>query len=282
MHRLATFVLVVLVGASCGEATEDPAASPDSAVNGPGCQVLHEPGESEGVGHYGDIAQPYRMVVPATYAQIAPAPLYVLLTPDDGDHDAFMEGWRPYLDNLDGLMIVVNTETSARSQADALASLVDRISSEYCVDSRRVHVLGTSHSFGMAEKFACEYSDRVASFVAAMGPGYSIGDCLPVRAVPLLTFTGDADRSGVLRLVDKWVEINGCNPKPKVEDLGSGVRRKTYQNCAADVLFYDIEGMGHTWPFHEAKGPAAVWVTEYDEVDYLEEAYEFFAAHPLP
>ena len=32
---------------------------------------------------------------------------------------------------------------------------------------------------------------------------------------------------------------------------------------------------------HEAKGPAAAWVAEYDEVDYFEEAYRFFAEHSL-
>ena len=99
----------------------------------------------------------------------------------------------------------------------------------------------------------------------------------------LCASTGDPDRNGVDRLVAKWVEINGCDPEPVVEDLGSGVQRKIYQNCAADILFYDIAGMGHRWPLHEAKGPAAAeWFAEYDEVDYYEEAYEFFADHPLP
>ena len=293
MPRLAILVVLVMA-AACSETTDGSAAAPTEAVSTTtaaspvgattvrGCEVLHEPGEYEGVGHYGDTEQPYWMVVPATYAEMAPAPLYVDLAADVGDHNGQLEGWRPYLENLDGLMMLVNTAISARGQADALASLVDQIMSEYCVDSRRVHVLGTSHSFAMADRFACEYSDRIASFVAAMGPGHTIGNCLPVRAVPLLTFTGDVDRDGVNRLVDKWIDINGCDPEPVVEDLGSGVRCKTYQNCAADILFYDIEGMGHTFPFHEAKGPAAGWVTEYDEVDYLEEAHKFFAEHPLP
>jgi poly(3-hydroxybutyrate) depolymerase len=220
------------------------------------------------------------MVVPATYPEIAPAPLFVHLAAGSGDHDGFMEGWRPYLDDLEGLMIMVNTVTWDRGQPDALASLVDQVSVQYCVDAQRVYVMGTSHSFGMAEEFACEYSDRVASFIAAGGS--AVGACTPARPVPLFTFTGDPDRSGVNRLVDKWVEINGCDREPIVEDLGSGVHRRTYQNCVADILFYDIEGMGHQWPMHEAKGPAAAWIAEYTEVDYFEEAYKFFADHPLP
>ena len=84
------------------------------------------------------------------------------------------------------------------------------------------------------------------------------------------------------RLVEQWVGINGCDSEPLVEDLGSGVLRKTYEDCDADVVFYDIEGMGHTWPLHEAKGPGASLVTEYAEVDYLDEVLPFFAYHPLP
>lgn len=273
MRGLVLSCVLVLMVVACG----DGKAQDGSA----GCgEPLAEPGEYEGAGHYGDVEQPYWMVVPATYADVAPAPLYLHLAPGSGDHNSFLEGWRPYLDDLDGLMIMVNTATPSRGQPDALASLVDQVSSEYCVDSQRVHVLGTSASYGMAQNFACEYSDRVASFIAALGG--AVLDCRPERPVPLLTFTGDRDRNGVDGLVDKWVEINGCDPEPVVEDLGSGVRRKTYQNCAADILFYDIEGMGHVWPLHEAKGPAAGFVAEYDEVDYLEEAYAFFADHPLP
>ena len=62
----------------------------------------------------------------------------------------------------------------------------------------------------------------------------------------------------------------------------SGVLRETYENCDADVLFYDIEGMDHAWPLHEAKGPGAALIAEYAEVDYLDEAIRFFAEHPLP
>ena len=83
-------------------------------------------------------------------------------------------------------------------------------------------------------------------------------------------------------LVTRWSAINGCDPEPAVEDLGSGVLRKTFQNCEADILFYDIEGMGHCFVFHEAKGPIAGWVCEYEEFDYFEDGLRFFAEHPLP
>jgi poly(3-hydroxybutyrate) depolymerase len=292
MRRSAILALLILMTAACGEEADESGAAPTATVSitttvapagataGQGCEALHEPGEYEGVGHFGDVKQPYWMVVPATYAELSPAALYVHLASGDGDHHFLMESWRPYLGDADGLTLMVNTAMPSRGSPDALASLVDQISEEYCVDPQRVHIDGTGNSFRLTETFACEYSDRVASFIAALGRGGSA--CTPDRPVPLLTFTGDPDRFGVKSLLDKWIKINGCDPEPVVEDLGSGVRRKAYQNCNADILFYDIEGMAHTLPLHEAKGPAAVWITEYDEVDYLEEAYKFFFDHPMP
>jgi poly(3-hydroxybutyrate) depolymerase len=98
----------------------------------------------------------------------------------------------------------------------------------------------------------------------------------------LLTFTGNDDRYWVERLVARWVDINGCDTDPVVEHLGSGVARKSYVNCLADVVFYDIETMAHAWPLHEAIGPGAHLVAQYAEVDYLDETLRFFSDHPLP
>ena len=149
MHRLATLVLVVLVGTACGEGTDEPAAPaeamattasdtptsatpPGGAATSPGCDALHEPGEYEGAGHFDDTEQPYWIVVPAGYAGMAPAPLYIHLASGTGDHNAVLEHWRPYLDDVPGLTVIVNT-ASGRGQADAVASLVDQIKDEYYV-----------------------------------------------------------------------------------------------------------------------------------------------------
>lgn len=274
MRRAVLFCVLALIVVACGSGT----ARDQSA----GCaEPLVEPGEYEGLNVVGDVEQPYWMVVPETYADVAPAPLYYLhLASGGGDHNTFLEGWRPHLDDLDGLMAIVNTANVARRSPETALALIDQISGDYCVDPTRIHVMGTSSSFQMADRIACEASDRIASFVAALG-GAVWSDCEPERPVPLLTFSGDADRQGVNRLVEKWVVLNECDSDPTVENLGSGVTRKTYVNCDADIMFYDIEGMGHVWPMHEAKGPAVAFVAEYDEVDYLEAAFEFFSDHPL-
>jgi poly(3-hydroxybutyrate) depolymerase len=285
------FVLVAAVACSSGDeqsgATVAPSTSVESTttISAPrsgtqGCGIVHEGGEYEGSGSYEGVDQPYWIVVPEAYTGSVPAPLYIHLASGTGDHNVFMNGWRPQLDGLPGLMLMVNTATGQRGQPDTLMALVDQVAAEYCIDPQRIHVLGTSSSFDEAIELACEHSDRIASFVAALGGGW-LG-CVPDRPVPLLSFTGDWDRRETRKVVEAWAEINGCDPDPVVEALGSGVSRLAYQTCEADVLFYDIEGMGHKWPLHEAKGPASAYIAEYEEVDYLEEAIQFFAEHPLP
>lgn len=255
--------------------------APTATSAGSGCETLHMPGEYEEAGMFGDIEQPYWMVVPEVYDESVPAPLYLNLPSGDGSHHTAIDGWRPYLDDLNGLMVFANTENPQAVSPDALVPLIDEISSDYCVNLKQVHVMGTAWTGPIAENLACSASERIASFASAPNLANDL-DCTPARPVPLLSFTGDPDRSVTTDLVARWTDINDCDAEPVVEDLGSGVLQKRFQNCEADILFYDIQGMRHCFVFHEAKGPAAFFIFEYEEFDYLQDALAFFAGHPLP
>lgn len=292
-RRMSSIVVAAaLVMAACGggeaaDTTQEavttmaPPTTTSAPVAGDGCDMpLAESGEYEGF-QIGTVDQPYWVVVPASYDEVVPAPLYLHLASGSGDHDGSLAGWLPYLDDLNGVMVMVNTQGAIRGEPDVMLTLIDQMSSEFCIDQSRIHVMGTSSSGDEAERLACEAPDRIASFVTGISGNVPSARCSPESPVPLLTFTGDVDRSSTKRLLERWTSVNGCEPELVVEDLGSGVFRKTYQSCVADVLFYDIESMGHAWPLHEAKGPGAAYVAEYEEVDYLDEAMKFFADHPL-
>ena len=89
-------------------------------------------------------------------------------------------------------------------------------------------------------------------------------------------------RDLVAASIERWEERNDCAGDPSVEELGSGVSRIRPGDCRADVLLYDIQGVGHAFIFHECIGPAAGYCREYAELDQLDEALLFFEDHPLP
>lgn len=272
MLRRVPLILAAVLAVAVGCSQTD--------ANG-GCnQPLAAPGDYEQVSLAGEVERPYWLVVPQSYADVTPAALYLHLASGGGDHDSMMTGWRPYLDDIDGVMAIVNTQQEATT--DDIVAIVDEVEADYCIDPRRIHVMATSSSEAMAIKMVCDASDRIASFVAGIGQSVPLSECDPERSVPLLSFTGNADRPFVTELVQTWSEFNSCAPNPSAVDLGSGVTRKTYQECQADVILYDIDTMGHAWPVHESKGAGAAYTAEYEEVDYLEESLRFFADNPLP
>jgi poly(3-hydroxybutyrate) depolymerase len=240
------------------------------------------PGDYETVNDHGGANQQYFVIVPESYADLAPAPLHLLLGSGGGNADLNYAGWRESFHDEPMLIAIVGTEGGKERAPATLLALIDRLAAGYCIDLRHVHVSGSSSSAYAAAQLACEGSDRIASLFDGVG-SFAVSPCEPVRPVPLLAITGDPDRHKVTPSVERWAEINDCDPEPLVEDLGSGIARKSYQGCEADVLFYDIEGLGHKAVLHECVGPVAeLYCEEYEELDEIDEAQRFFAEHPLP
>ena len=273
-------IVVLLLGVGVSACGEDEQAAGTSGCDKP----LAAPGEYEGELVVGDATQAYWMIVPESYAESTPAQLELQLATGHGDHTWALGGARHYIDPAGVLSAIVNTSAGPHRTPEMLASLIDHLGEQYCVDANRIHVVGFSSSQTLAAELACVASDRVASVSSSMGDGPPTMPCSPGRAVPLISFTGDTDRAGMQPLIEMWADLNGCDPEPVVEDLGSGVSRTTYQGCEADVVFYDIEGLGHKWPMRQPHGPlqAVGYAAQYDEVDYFEATYEFFADHPMP
>lgn len=291
---LAGLVVVVLV--ACGGDNDGSAQPTERPADSSVVTLCEEPlpvaGEYEGLSETasttGTYVHPYTVVVPESIDPTVPAPIYLHLASGGGNRDGFLQGWRPHYANTDvpGLMVVVGTNRSASSQS--LLALIDQVSDAYCVDANRIHVMGTSWSASMAVNLACDGADRIASYSSGIGATAPRDVCDPGRPVPLLSFTGETDRYRDAALVAAWAELNGCDPEPATDELGSGVSHVVYEGCDAAVEFFDIKGMGHVWPMHDCLAeahphPAAANLCrEYAEVDYLEEAFRFFEENPLP
>jgi len=275
----------LLAGSAVGVVAQDEEEPAGASV---GCEEpLVEPGDYAGTNEYEDLSQEYWVVVPDDYADLAPVPVILILSAGSGDAEENYGWWRPYLDATRSLIVVAGAPgfgTTPSLPPEVHLALLDTVSAAYCIDPQRVHAVGSSSSAGKVTRLACAAPDRIASFAAAIGPFQIL--CEPGRPVPLLAITGDDARVVTTSSVEWWADHNGCDPEPTAEDLGSGVTRRTFQGCEADVSFYDVDGGGHAAFFREcigfARTPGGAFCEENAVFDQFEQMERFFGEHPLP
>lgn len=272
MATVAVLVVTALL-AGCG-------AGPDVRASD-GCGTTRvEPGDYEAVNTANGAEQVYWVVVPESYDVDEPMPLYLKLGSGGGDAGANYAAWRPLIGEPEGLFVVAGTRTSAETEPATYEALLDRLTTEYCIDLDRIHVQGSSWSSGLAARLMCAMPDTFASFADSLGSFSNLGDCDP-EPKPLVSITGDSDRTAVTASVETWAAINGCDPDPDVDDLGAGITRFTYRSCEADTVLYDFAGMSHQLPATECVGPAGIYCAEYEDFDTFTTYEAFFAEHPL-
>jgi polyhydroxybutyrate depolymerase len=159
-----------------------------------------------------------------------------------------------------------------------ISDLIDHLSNELNIDTARVFAAGISNGGMMAQRLACELTDRIAAVgVIASAMSENLHSfCKPSQPIPVLLISGIEDplvpfeggevglfgkKYGAVLSVAKtkefWIENSSCSPKPQTTyepdvDLpdGTRVRKEVYGGCSedAEVVLYIIEGGGHTWP----------------------------------
>ncbi len=272
--------VVCLVGTTCG-GSDDGVGSDVRESAGCSREPAVQPGDYVALNDVDGAGQRYWTVVPDPYDG-GPLPMHMILGSGGGSADINYEGWRPFLDADDGLVVIVGTERDTGRSVDTFEALVDQLGEDYCIDLDRMHLSGGSWSAGLTALLMCKMPDTFASFADGGGSFMQASVHCPTPK-PLVAMTGDVDRDNVERSVESWAEINGCDPEPTTEDLGSGITRFTYERCDADVVLYDLEGMGHAAPMKKCVGPAADAgvCAEYADFDSFDVWNDFFAEHPL-
>src|SRR5262249_14911081 len=101
-------------------------------------------------------------------------------------------------------------------------ALVDEISKDACIDSKRIYTTGMSNGGFMTQLLACEAADLFAAAVPVAG---MVGvDCKPSRAIPVMDFHGTADMTvpyddstmlgsegvGIPDMMSLWAMRDGC------------------------------------------------------------------------
>ena len=257
----------------------------------------------------------YLLYVPERYHPSVPAPLVISIHgyAEWPAHQMEISRWNELADQYGFLVVYPSgtrfplrwrTRAEVGSAADPMpdvtfiAELIDTLERDYNIDPKRIYANGLSNGGGMSFVLSCELSQRIAAVGLVAGAYLTPWEaCNPSRPVPAILFHGTADpivpyQGGPSRSFDlpfpvipEWVNAlarhRGCNSTPReLQPLGR-VRGVQYTGCSADVVFYTIEGGGHTWPGGKAIPRWIAGTTTYD-IDATRMMWDFFQQHPLP
>jgi polyhydroxybutyrate depolymerase len=198
-------------------------------------------------------------------------------------------------------------ETSASSggadDVGFLSEMIDRIAGQVAIDRGRVYVAGISNGAIMAGRLACELPDRFAAVAQVAGTAsvQIAARCNPGRPIPILEIHGTADPLvpysggtvaaqfkggrgqvvGVDQWASYWVANNADIPEAQVSSLGSDTTVRAWRGNSpqSDVIFYRVDGAGHTWPGGKQYLPKLLIGTTTRSFDATTTIWQFFAGH---
>jgi polyhydroxybutyrate depolymerase len=170
------------------------------------------------------------------------------------------------------------------TDVDFLHELVDSLSAEYCIDD--VVATGMSAGGDMVSALACLSDTPFRAFAPVTYLYYNADECGGAPPRPIIYFHGTDDvvvpmaGSGdpwfdppVAEAVARWAAHNGCDPESSEQAVSPEVTLISWAGCAEPVLWYLVEGGGHTWPGAVAV-PGLGYTTQ--DIDATELIWEFF------
>ena len=185
-----------------------------------------------------------------------------------------------------------NLDPAGVNDVEFVKDLIREISSKVAIDKKRIYATGYSGGAMMSSRLGCELPNVIAAIgaVAGLECGGGGKDCRPTHPVSIIAFHGTAD--GIVphlhheKSLPVWAEKNGCNKTPVTRKISEEVTQISYGGCKgnAEVVFYRIDGGGHTWPDSpraEAYEKLGLGKTNKD-INASNLMWSFFEGHPLP
>jgi polyhydroxybutyrate depolymerase len=187
-------------------------------------------------------------------------------------------------------------------------ALLDDLKRLIAYDAARVYATGVSNGGFFVARLGCEAADRIAAIgvIAATVVAPEAERCAPARHISVVAMHGtddtiipaaggasiEANGGYILSVADAarvWARVDGCAALPDVAyepdsaDDGTRVRRETYFGCAdgAAVVFYIVEGGGHTWPGGPSYTSGTAIQRSTHDIDATIVLWRFFQAHAL-
>lgn len=244
----------------------------------------------------------YRLYIPQSYQAGTPAALVFGFHGNNGQADWFEGTSRlsPLADRENFIAVYPQGagehptwETWEGSKdVQFIRDLIDRLEILCSIDPARIYATGLSLGGGMANRLACDLSDRIAAIGPVAGAYLNADLCSPSRPVPVMAVHGTADSiifyNGfppggnspgayftvgvpIPQWASAWAQRNGCNARSSIVFREDPVSGQQWGNCraGADVLLYTIRDGEHNWAT-----PAA-------EFNVEQSIWDFFSRHPL-
>ncbi|HET9839957.1 MAG TPA: PHB depolymerase family esterase [Candidatus Angelobacter sp.] len=263
------------------------------------------------------ITRRYLLYVPRSYDRTKATPLVISLHPAAtwGAFERNVSGWNELAEQHGFIVVYPNGsgaffggfsagqhvwpqgQQSLPRDAKFISGLIDKLEREYNIDAKRIYADGMSNGGGMAYALSCELPDRIAAVGVVAGAVESGKNCRDTRPVPVIVFHGAADKFAAyeggkpaiapvrLENIPDWIarvaRRNQCRGGASESRVSTNVRRAVYSGCTenADVVFYTIEGGGHTWPGGKHLPRWLVGHTT-DEISASGLMWEFYQEHP--
>ncbi len=191
-----------------------------------------------------------------------------------------------------------------------VAALIDAVSMDHRVDSKRIFATGISNGGIFSHYLAANLSSRIAAIAPVSG---GIAERFrdqfkPEKPVSVFIIQGTDDPlvpfhgGGIVRgrrgrIIDTdeavrlWADCDGCLREPqsgKLPDTDSRDRCTvkwyswTHGRDDTEVKLYVIQGGGHTWPDGPQYLPALLVGRVCRDFNATEAIWEFFKSHPRP
>jgi polyhydroxybutyrate depolymerase len=282
--------------------------APRATTTGAACSRPHGRGQSSEKFDFEGQERTYQLYVPASYRGTRAVPVvFNFHGYGSNARQQMVYGNFTPLADRDGFLIVapdgqgarrhfnLTNEKGLQNDVAMVLALLDHIEATFCVDAARVFSTGMSDGGAVTSVLACVASNRFAAFGAVAVEVYRKG-CGGTRPVSIVAFHGTADPvvpfnggreaatgttlGAAPTAMAGWAGHDHCDAKFVDTRVGSEVRRRTWSGCdgSSSVVFYIIDGGGHTWP---GSIPLARYGLTTQQVDASDTIWAFFAAHPL-
>jgi len=163
--------------------------------------------------------------------------------------------------------ISLSSDKSSKNTTDDfgfILSVINKISSDYNIDTTRIYAAGFSNGAGMAHGLACVMNDKIAAIVSMGGLLYKhTSDNTNPSPKGIMSIHGTLDDSrpydgienyylSINEMHAYWININKTNATPVVSDFesdGQPVEYYSYKNGTNNTLIdhYKVYDAGHYW-----------------------------------